>query len=245
MRNATCARLPLVDPGAPTSPEVVGDSLIMVARRSDRSRAPRSARGRGGRGGWSATEAVAASRLSISTCGTGGVTPGSIRARNASKPSSLPLSRPDPRSSIRRRSVAASDRTHTSRSVPPPSSRTQPAHRAGSRIWPVKRGREQHRGATGADLAGGGGHAAVLVDLDLRVVPVARSPGGRPAAASVAATKDPRRVSLSGIAGTREPGEQQVGDRALARTGRAGDDPGVRDHLPSVGRAGFPTAGTR
>jgi hypothetical protein len=58
-------------------------------------------------------------------------------AVNPAKSVSLAMSRPEPRSASRCRSVAASDRTQTSRTGSPPSSATQAGQAPASWIWRV------------------------------------------------------------------------------------------------------------
>jgi hypothetical protein len=73
-------------------------------------------------------------RLSMTTCGAAGAESSRIRAVNAPKSAILAVSRPDPRAASLSRRVAASDRTQTRRTDPPPSSATQYRHRSASWI---------------------------------------------------------------------------------------------------------------
>jgi hypothetical protein len=73
---------------------------------------------------WSSSGVGAVRRLSMTVCGTAGASSRRMRAVNAAKSASLPVSRPDPRALSRWRRVAASERTQTSRTVPPPSPST-------------------------------------------------------------------------------------------------------------------------
>ena len=91
--------------------------------------------------------------------------------------------------------------------------------------------RQQHRAAVGADLTGGGGHARVLVHLDVLVVPgalalVRRTPGGGQRRSDEAAVErvlvEQRRHRAPRLPKRRE---QQVGDRRLARARSTGHHP--------------------
>jgi hypothetical protein len=70
----------------------------------------------------------------MTVCGTAGVLPRRMRAVNAAKSASLLVSRPEPRAVSRPRKVAASERTQTSSTVPPPRPSTQERQRPASWI---------------------------------------------------------------------------------------------------------------
>ncbi len=126
-----------------------------------------------------------------------------IAVRNASNAASLPVSRGEPRRSRRARSVAASVRTHTSRTGGPPSAATNAVHAAGSWICVVN-GPDSSTGQPPARISRAvAAIPAYSCTLTWRSYQgPSRSPGGRPAAASVAATNPPYIVSLSSSAGT-------------------------------------------
>src|SRR6185437_11587013 len=83
---------------------------------------------------WSSSVAGGSARLSIVTCGAAGSTPSRMLAVNAANSASFAVSRPLPRAVSRRCSVAASVRTQTRRTVPPPRSAAQDRHRPASWI---------------------------------------------------------------------------------------------------------------
>ena len=128
----------------------------------------------------------------MTACGAAGGVPRRMLAVNAGNCASLAASRGLPRAVRRWRRVAASDLTQTRRTVPPPRSRAQARHRAASWICWVN----------GPDSRTGQPCARISRAVD--VMPAysctlmwasyqgpSRSPGGRPPAASVAATKEP------------------------------------------------------
>jgi len=102
--------------------------------------------------------------------------------------------------------VAASERTQTRRTVPPPSPSTQDRQRTASWICWVNGPGQQDRAAVGGGPRGRSRFIPrVLVHLDCArrtTGPRALRRGGRPAASRVAATNDPYMVSLSSSAGT-------------------------------------------
>src|SRR5450755_757349 len=138
----------------------------------------------------------------MATCGAAGLVSSRMLAVKSAKSASLAESRSDSRPARRWRSVAASDRTQTRCTVPPPRSATHDCHRRTSWICWVK----------GADSRTG--QPCERISRAVAVIPVyswtlmcrsyhgpSRSPGGRAAAVSVAATNGPYIVSLSRSAG--------------------------------------------
>ena len=109
----------------------------------------------------------------------------------------------DPRRCSRSRSVGASVRTHTSRTGSPPSAAPNAAQAAGSWIWVVNgpdSSTGQPRSRISRAVAAIPAYSCTLTCRSYQGP--SRSPGGRPAAASVAATNPPYIVSLSSSAGT-------------------------------------------
>ena len=115
-----------------------------------------------------------------------------------------------------------------------------------------ERSRQQHRTAVVPDLTGRRGHSRVLVQLDVPVVPGALAlPGGRPAAANVAATNPPYIVSLSSSAGT---GDSRASSRSAtvdlpapggpATTHTVARSPTARHYEPRVPILRAPGEGT-
>src|SRR5215472_10718010 len=152
---------------------------------------------------WASSVAVEVRWLSIRACGAAGSVSSRMLAANASKSASFPASRSHPRAARRWRRVAASDRIHTRCTVSPPSSAAHDCHRRASWIWWVN----------GPDRTTGQPYDRI--SRAVAVIPAyswilmcpsyhgpSRSPAGRPAAASTAATNEPYIVSLSRSAGT-------------------------------------------
>ena len=177
--------------------------------------------------------------LSTARCGTSGGTAGRMRAVNASNAASFPASRSRARSSRRRRRVASSqpDPHEPDRIAPELGDPLPPALGVTD---PAGEGRhEQDRASPFADLPRDRRHPAVLVDLDVLVVPGAL-------ALAVRATRDGEggghEAAVEGVLvqqGGHRPqqGQEGVGDGALARPGGARDDPHVRAR-PGRGRGG-------
>ena len=136
------------------------------------------------------------------TCGAAGSVPSRMLAQNRSNSASLAASRPSPRAVSRRSRVASSDLTQTRRTVPPPSSATQDRHRCPSWICPVN-GPDSRTGQPCARIS----RAVAAIPAYSCTLTCSsyhgpsRSPGGRPAEASTAATNDAYIVSLSSSAG--------------------------------------------
>ena len=151
---------------------------------------------------WSSRGAGAVRRLSMTVCGTSGASPRRMRAVNAANSASFSVSRPDPRSVSRRRKVASSDLTHTSRTVPPPRPSTQERQRPASWICWVN-GPDSRTGQPWERISRA---VAVIPAYSCALTcssyqGPSRSPGGRAAASRTAATNGPYIVSLSSRAG--------------------------------------------
>src|ERR1700691_1417598 len=124
-------------------------------------------------------------------------------ATNASNEASFAVSRDDPRAVSRWASVAASDLTQTRRTMPPPSSAVHSCQRWASWMCAVN-GPDNSTGQPWDRISRA---AAVIPAYSCTLTcssyhEPSRSPDGRPAALSVAVTKDPNSVSLSSSAGT-------------------------------------------
>src|SRR5690606_12463569 len=150
-----------------------------------------------------ASSGAAPRRLSISRCGTTGGSSTLILLMYASKSASLPASLGRPRAVSRSCRVAASDRTHTSRTGGPPSSSTQRAHRPASCTSLVN----GPSSMTGQPCSRIRRAVAVMPAYSCRLTcssyqAPSRSPCGLPWARSTSPTKPPYRVSLSSRAGT-------------------------------------------
>ena len=159
--------------------------------------------------------------------GAAGLASSRMLAVNRVKSASLAASRPDPRAASRCRSVAASERTQTRRTVPPPRSATQARHRRASWICWVN----------GPDSTTGQPCERIWRAVD--VMPAyswtlmcssyhgpSRSPAGRPAAAQRRCHERPvHRVLVQQRRRRHERGEQDARHRALTGPGRARPPP--------------------
>ena len=151
---------------------------------------------------WPASGTGAARRLSMTVCGAASRPSRRMLATNVSKSSSLAVSRGEPRAMSRSRRVAASERTQTRRTVPPPSACVHDSQRSASWICCVK-GPDSSTGQPWPRISRA---VAVMPAYSCTLMCSSyhwpsRSPGGRPAAASAAATNGPYIVSLSSSAG--------------------------------------------
>jgi len=150
----------------------------------------------------SASGIAAVRRLSTVRCGAAGSAPIRMLAQNRSKSASLAASRPSPRAVSRRSRVASSDLTQIRWTVPPPSSASQERHRCPSWICPVN-GPDSRTGQPCARIS----RAVAAIPAYSCTLTCSsyhgpsRSPGGRPAVASTAATNEAYIVSLSSSAG--------------------------------------------
>jgi hypothetical protein len=172
---------------------------------------------------------VAASRLSIVTCGAAGSASSRMLAANAAKSASLAASRAHPRGQAAPQGGGVGPHPDQAHGAAAEVGDPRPPA-AGVVDLPGERGRQQDRAAVAPDLASRRGHPAVLVHLDVIVVPRAlaltRRPPGRGQGGGH--ERAVHRVLVQQRGHRPQAREQDACDRGLAGPRRAGHYPRVR-----------------